>query len=151
MDWNTTPPSVILINASNSHIQIHPEEIRVISDNQLEADFVMPATEATGLYHLKVGEVILWNSFTVLWVPTIGESSLSDIQVFPNPATNYVHIHAACELVISLHSIDGTRLAETRTINQKAGFNLSEIPSGVYYLLFISSENQHFVRKIIRL
>jgi hypothetical protein len=151
MDWNTSPPSVILINASNSHIQIHPEEIRVISDNQLEADFVMPATEATGLYHLKVGEVNLWNSFTVLWVPTIGESSLSDIQVFPNPATNYVQIHAACELVISLHSIDGTRLAETRTINQKAGFNLSEIPSGVYYLLFISSENQHFVRKIIRL
>ncbi len=76
------------------------------------------------------------------------------VKVFPDPATDYLHISLSNELSkkkikVSMVDLTGRKVFETTmTSGGDAEFSVSKFPSGVYFLLF-STPVSDMVRKIV--
>jgi hypothetical protein len=85
------------------------------------------------------------------------ESEIS-LKVYPSPATDFINIEITPadtgRLILELYNISGVKVLNTVTIYQPIlQLNVSDIPSGVYYLKVFqpSSKNQLFkVEEIIK-
>lgn len=104
----------------------------------------------TTLYIITVddGVTILSDSVTV-WVEFhtgVRESGI-EVNIYPNPADNYLVVHSAVKPdAISLSDLQG-RPVNLRTTDE--GFiDVSDIPPGIY-ILTVAVDNQRVVRKVI--
>jgi hypothetical protein len=85
---------------------------------------------------------------------TTGETLMnydSQIQVFPNPAYDKLHInHLEPNSVIKLISITGTVLMETvSSSNQSATLNIQNIPAGLYCIVVNNSGKHESIKVLI--
>lgn len=77
--------------------------------------------------------------------------ALSTIRIYPNPASGKIFIDGLDNKKISAEIInaEGRRVLENAALNDDSSIDISEIPSGVYYLLLKSGELKSYSQKII--
>ncbi|MDN5478602.1 MAG: PQQ-dependent sugar dehydrogenase [Chryseobacterium sp.] len=78
-------------------------------------------------------------------------TALSPIRIYPNPASGKIFIDGLNNKKISAEIInaEGRRVLENTAANNDSSIDISEIPSGVYYLLLKSGELKSYSQKII--
>ncbi len=113
------------------------------------------------MYHYcyKVNAVYIYNTDTLvsdlsdescgLWVG-LGDLSLGQVLTcFPNPADDFVQITSSEEIQrISLYNSTGLKLLTKEAGSEKAQFDVSDLPSGIYMLRVIIHD-QPITRKVV--
>jgi hypothetical protein len=83
----------------------------------------------------------------------IEELSLSNISLYPNPASTFINISSASQIssaVISLFTLSGQQVLEKQVpyISGKTEIDLPQLSDGIYFLK-INSSNSSFSQKIV--
>jgi hypothetical protein len=78
----------------------------------------------------------------------VGENTLFDMALFPNPAKNMVTVCAEGLREITVFSMTGQKLLRHRADNNELTIDLSTLPSGVYYF-DVATEQGNQVRKVV--
>ena len=78
---------------------------------------------------------------------SIAELDVSQIKVYPNPASNYINVTSTITIdKIELYSILGKKVHETANANT---IDISNLNSGIYFVQFYSG-NRNITKKIIK-
>ena len=85
----------------------------------------------------------------------VGFNDISmDFNIFPNPVNSgFLRIELATNKFKSIEMVDitGHSIIQVQVNNQSVlNFNLSDFSSGVYFIKFITTENEIFMRKLIK-
>jgi len=82
-------------------------------------------------------------------VPVKIDENEVDIKLFPNPASDQIHINYPFKIKgeISLFSVTGQHLFTTKIVGQNNTISCAQFPTGLYYVR-ISIENQTITKKI---
>lgn len=85
-------------------------------------------------------------------IPTVGIKDLTseNISVFPNPATEQLHINVGSAATVALMAMDGKLLQTQFTANNgDAVMNVANLPAGVYLLTITTQEGIYHKRVLI--
>lgn len=114
---------------------------------ELAGDFYFTAT------HSSLPELTIQSAITTLVEGTtsLDELNTSSLSVFPNPATDYIHIESEQlpMMHLQLYTADGQLLLNLQSHQQKADVSLTDYAAGIYFLKWTSS-GQSGSEKIIK-
>ena len=106
---------------------------------------------------LTPGEFKLYSTETLGMVITGIEDefiSQGDLLIYPNPATDFIYVTSADRIQdISIYNLAGLKAKEFKLSNIQGAENkldIGDLPSGIYLLQAISSDDRIVVRKIIK-
>jgi hypothetical protein len=80
----------------------------------------------------------------------------TDLEIYPNPSTNEVHIHipdtknSYFTLILTDIQMKTVKILESGTTQSQHVYNLQDIPSGMYFVQFISNHRK-ITKKLIKL
>lgn len=77
--------------------------------------------------------------------PGINESVTQALQLFPNPASNYIIAEIENKnktLVLSIFDLSGTKITEVTTNSQLTKIDISELSSGMYFIIQTNTLNE---------
>lgn len=82
---------------------------------------------------------------------SINEAFMTNVNVFPNPSSDYVVVNAGSFTIdrISLVNIEGKILSSTNVNAVNATINLSNVSDGLYFLYIYSADNM-VIKKLIK-
>lgn len=83
----------------------------------------------------------------------IETAQIAHLEVFPNPARDFLQINTDTPLQTSLFDLTGRQVLQQTNIENSAQLNISAIPAGTYVLRSITSEGkpaQSFKIQIVR-
>lgn len=81
------------------------------------------------------------------------DGKLFSVNVYPNPTTDFVEIQVGNNQqlkTIEVYDLSGTLKKKMKSNSRISKLDLSDLPSGIY-LLNIQYEEEHFIRKIIKI
>lgn len=95
----------------------------------------------------------IWGSDCYDFTTDITEQeSEAKLNVYPNPASNFIHIElSATPAEINIYNSHGLKIITTIAANKTNTINLSQIDSGIYYLVVLEESGLIISRKIIKL
>ena len=80
----------------------------------------------------------------------VGDISLHDINIYPNPATSKLYISHTVKIDrVEIYNITGSRVLSQDNVTTEA-IDISELNSGLYFISVIDVNNNNIVRKIIK-
>jgi plastocyanin len=94
-------------------------------------------------------------NFTDIFVSTGFDTESSELQrlkVYPNPATDYIHIEAEATIEsLSLYNMTGSQLLQLRGLNSKfLTLSLDEIRSGIYFLKIETEDQLSMIKRLVK-
>ena len=101
------------------------------------------------------GELLCFNNGTDFYpsqlacetVLPVHESSISTIDIYPNPATNNIHIDLPEISLIQVFSSQGVEVLWTKNRDK---IDLSNLDSGIYVVIVFNAEGRQFVSRIVK-
>ena len=82
---------------------------------------------------------------------SIGEVLDASVQVFPNPANDYVTVHVSSgEATATLIDMSGRVLNTRRILSTGSSLDLQPLPSGVYFLRIVSGADASLRKLIVK-
>lgn len=149
--YGAAPKSVAEWTSWNNWCPGNSVPIRGFSMPNLSAgNHTLKHTIPTAVFNQQQGDVYLsvymqGKSSAVLDVKDI---KTVDVSIYPNPTSDFVNIRSKSEVAsISVFSVDGKKLAETRGENK---IDISTYPAGVYLLNIMLKDGITFKHKIIK-
>ena len=88
---------------------------------------------------------------TPLDITQLGENSTLDINVFPNPAMDYVTIEAEDLQEVALMNITGKTLSSVAAKGNSICLDVSGLKSGVYFISVRTRSTSSFVKSILKM
>jgi hypothetical protein len=83
-------------------------------------------------------------------VLSISEEELLELNIYPNPVSDFLFIEASIQIVdVSLYSISGEPVSNAQ-FNGVTGIDMSNLKPGVYILSFIDDHGRLSTRKVIK-
>lgn len=124
-------------------------------EGDFHLQFGLPSTATTGTYYVtvklanhdntndssKITFMMTYNSASVANV----NSYLSDISIYPNPASNDINVvfdSRADIKSVAIYNIIGKMTGNYRINGNSANLNLENMPSGVYFLRLMNSRGE---------
>ena len=81
---------------------------------------------------------------------SVGDISLHDINIYPNPASSQLYISHGVKIDrVEIYNITGSRVLSQENIATEA-IDISELNSGLYFISVIDVNNNNIVRKFIK-
>lgn len=97
------------------------------------------------------GDMIYTTSLTVMENTTVGvgeNSSEIGVNVYPNPANNYVHISSNEKIdQIEIYNLRGKKMADFSGIDDE--INIEKLPAGIYFIQ-IKSNTESYVKRLVK-
>ena len=110
-----------------------PQEATVA--NLIPGDYMLRITDREGCF--------IDTTFTIDFISNIEETSVSNIELYPNPGNGHIQIlgDMAIESIV-VYGIDGRKIMyqKSTTLNNELSFDVSEIEDGLYYIQ-VQNEN----------
>ncbi|MDX2431844.1 MAG: Ig-like domain-containing protein [Bacteroides sp.] len=118
--------------------------VYMISNEMDEASYtVTVSTEATDAYGLTLAEPYTFSFNT--WTTSIETDKLSDVVLYPNPASDILQISGVDVASVTIHSLSGHFLKEIRN---SSVVDVSDLKAGAY-IVTVSDREENSVRKMI--
>ena len=73
-----------------------------------------------------------------------------NLKTYPNPVYDYLNITHPSDLYISILDTNGQIVFRAIVNENESSFNISNLPSGIYYVLAVNEKNGFGVKKIIK-
>jgi len=141
-------PEVFLSSSIFPSETIEASSVTVLSDTELEADFIIPTNATAGLWDVNVDLLVLEGGFEVHIQTGLDELSFNNLEIYPNPTDGILNVKVEENVQLSLYDISGNQLAGHTATTGSNVIDLSSHPAGIYFLN-IRSENKSEIRKII--
>ena len=158
-NWTTTNSNLggVKIKVINSNIYLlNYDSIRISSNNG--ASFIAMTGTINGLNNLHIlsstsgyclgqsGKIFKLGSTTAIIESYI---SLNQINIFPNPANNYINIDG--DLSIANYQIKNTLGQSIKSDNfTNQSIDLSSMENGIYFIILTTSDNKLISKKILK-
>lgn len=86
-------------------------------------------------------DVVGFNYDANVSVPEVALNQQLNFRVFPNPATDMVHVNTENGAIVTLLDIRGNLINQTQTTGSPISFDLSGLAKGVYLIRVLSNES----------
>ena len=106
------------------------------------AEFAVFGYNGTATTTLQINSLSVIGTGTQLINGVINTTANSDIQLYPNPATNVLNVKAAQNVTVAIYSIEGKKLIEQK--NAKS-INVNSLVNGMY-LIQVYGENNNLLK-----
>jgi hypothetical protein len=146
--WIGTSPTVSMAYSGSLPFQFFASSVTVLTNNSLTAVFTIPFNTAVGLHDLMVNDLSLPESFTVTVVDNVPANSETAIAVYPNPATEFIHIETVQGSFIKIYDLNGKLTNEFSSQEKKTTIDLNGYKSGTY-IVEVLHNNIRKTQKII--
>ncbi|MBO4739649.1 MAG: T9SS type A sorting domain-containing protein [Bacteroidales bacterium] len=80
-------------------------------------------------------------TFTFEKTTSIVENALEEVNIYPNPARNILHINNVNNADINIYSITGQRVKTINNVNGNQDIDVSDMASGIYILKMYNGQN----------
>ena len=90
---------------------------------------------------------------TTLSASTLETALAANVQVFPNPAQDFLQVNTDTPIHVTLFDLKGRQVLQQTNIQTSASLNVSALPTGTYLLRSITSDGkpaQSFKIQIVR-
>jgi hypothetical protein len=107
---------------------------------------------SNGCYTIDVTDSQSCQSQTVvcLFIPTsIGERSLQDLKIYPNPASSRLYIDSNEDLRVTIYSVSGQKLNDTVQCQGNCALDVSGLAKGLYLLQVQKNEQIRIVKLVL--
>ena len=116
-------------------------EIEVGDHVEIDIDSLMPETEYGFMISLKFDDGITWvgapQYFVTEEYDAVASSTVPEVSVYPNPASDIVHIDGVEATEIRVYNVNGQLL---KTVNGSNEIMVSDLPAGTYLLRVTDTE-----------
>lgn len=146
--FTLTEPVIQLLYSGNPQEVIQTTSINVINDVTVEAVFTIPSNATTGLWDLTVDGMTLEDAFTVNLFIGIATNTMTDVQVYPNPADERFFIDGATGSDLSVYSAGGKLMFRMDGLSEKQQIDVSGLTRGLY-LVKIKSGGSERIEKLL--
>ncbi|MBK9255394.1 MAG: T9SS type A sorting domain-containing protein [Saprospiraceae bacterium] len=134
------------------HIIHHPDEKGTACGLEKRAlTFPFPNSNSAipNMVHYRMDETSVCDPTLVSVFPQ--EWYNHKITVYPNPATDFIHIHTPKSGRIMISSISGNVRIETPSTAGETSINIVELPLGIYFMQYMTTEGNRFSTKFIKI
>lgn len=145
-NWSGSAPAVMLQGAGGQTYSA--TDVAIVNENQITASFSFPVDAIVGVYDLKVGDLVLANAFTITILSSLADISSKSVNVYPNPATEYVTIASKPGATITIFTAEGKMIQQFRSDSETAKLELSTFQKGLY-LIDIKLDANRIVERLI--
>ncbi len=146
--FTLSEPLVWLTFSGNPLEIIEASATTVLTDETVQATFIIPADASVGTWDLHVDEMLLEDAFTVELFIGITSSVLETVKVYPNPASQKFFIENANGAVVSILNLKGEILMSQAVETPRQQIEISALPKGIY-MVKITSGNTTRVEKLL--
>lgn len=105
---------------------------------------------------VNVGDTIRWDVETYAvedttdTVTNVSKVITEEIEIFPNPTEQYLHVKASLIQSVELFDLLGAQILKRDGImNNKFSIDLNEFPSGIY-MMHVSTANGSYTEKVVK-
>jgi hypothetical protein len=95
------------------------------------------------------GLVTFW--VTPLALEQTAENKVPEIEVFPNPARDYVNVEAEGLESVTLTDINGKTLSSEAAKGQSIRINVSDLKAGIYFISAKTRSTSSLVKSILKM
>lgn len=110
------------------------------------------ATYVAFVYNSGSDEAATWEIDNVEVLGIIGtgieNTKATELSVYPNPATSMIAVNSDDNAVLSVFSLTGKKVIETSVVTGENQVNISELHSGMYFVVTISENGNKAVAKL---
>ena len=109
--------------------------------------------ESNGTASLSQGFHQIFVEKITLDASSLETASSANVQVFPNPAQDFLQVNTDTPLQATLFDLNGRQVLQQTNIESSAQLNVSAVPAGTYLLRSVTSDGkpvQSFKIQIIR-
>jgi hypothetical protein len=125
-------PDVRLSFSSNGFEIITSTDVVVLSPTTLQAQFAIPATASVGLWDVRVGGLVLEDSFTVLLVTGLDDLTANAIRIYPNPAQERFFLDNARGAELSVYRTNGELVSNMQITDDKQEVRINQLSPGLH-------------------
>ncbi len=140
--WQRAVPVVTFKYHDDNEIIIEGTNVEVKSETELTADLIIPLDQMIGSYDVWVDDLSLEDAFMVDIASGIEDDILaSRINIYPNPASEYVLLDLPEASQFSLIDITGRQILSRTSATQIERVDVSALESGIYFIQIIHDGN----------
>lgn len=132
--FTLSEPVVYLNYSENPNETIEMVSVNVISDEVIEAEFLIPAGASAGLWDVHVDDMVLESGFTVNIVIGLEENSANLLTVYPNPASDKIFIENAPGTEIEIFRTSGELVKSVKITENRQMIDVSPLSKGMYII-----------------
>lgn len=145
--WEDGVTTIMFKYHDDNLITFSASNIQVGSDNELTCDVSILLDQMIGEYDVMVDALVLDMAFTVDVVSGIGDDHLASlVNVFPNPARDFVNIDTPDGSEIRIVDMLGHELLRNEATNNNERLDVSGFESGIYFIQVIHEGNAATMR-----
>ncbi|MFC2101651.1 FG-GAP-like repeat-containing protein [Bacteroidota bacterium] len=89
-------------------------------------------------------------SFEIIYIGVEEANLTNGFSVYPNPATDIIHLNSLCAGELTLSSIQGKEIATYQLIKGEQQIDISNLRTGIYFLILNSTNSMHTAKLIKR-
>ena len=141
-NWTGGVSSIMFKYDMDNTIMFEATNIQVTNDTEVSCDISILPEQMIGEYDVMVDAVVLDKGFTVDVASGLGDDLLAGmVNVYPNPATNYVNINIPSESEIRVFDMLGHELLRNELTNYMERIDISGFDSGIYFVQVVHEGN----------
>ncbi|MBU1008734.1 MAG: T9SS type A sorting domain-containing protein [Bacteroidetes bacterium] len=148
--WEGTSPAVSLVFNGSLPPTIEAQNVVVMGNHQLSAQFDIPLDAPVGLWNVVVNDLQLVEGFTVTLFEDINTFADNNLNIYPNPATEKFWVNTTQPAVLRIFEMKGRLVLETRVENGHPGVDVSTLNKGVYVVEIQSNGARKTVKLVVK-
>jgi hypothetical protein len=145
--FNQASSCTISFSQASSSTIINSSIITKINDTSIKASFKIPADASLGYYNVNVsnsldGNLLIPKGFKIAWIATdVSEKSMSLTTVYPNPATDFLHLSGVKGLgLLTISDLNGRTWLKKQVIDNEV-ISVSTLQNGLYILNLVTIDD----------
>ncbi len=147
--WTDGVSDVYFMLHDSNSVSFDAASFVVNSDVEITATMPSLLSQQVGVYDLYVDDLVMENALTVTVIDAIADNSLSStINVFPNPAANFITVEGLEGATLKIVDLSGRVYQSVNNIGFKQKVSVTGLSDGIYFVL-LTKENQNAVKKFV--
>ncbi len=147
--WTEGIENVVFKYHDDNNITLEPQSITIDNDTEVTVVLAIPIDQQLGVYDIYVDDIMLENGFTVDILDAISDELISGVNIYPNPAQNYLNLDLPEGSEYRIVAIDGRQMSDFKSANSNNKLNVSNLENGIYFVQ-VKMNGESFTKKFVK-
>ncbi len=118
----------------DNSIMLNPQSFTVDNDTEITVILAIPWDQQLGTYDIFVDDIMLENGFTVDILDAISDELELNVNIYPNPAHNYLNLNLPDGSEYRIVAVDGRQMGDFKLATSNERINVSDLENGIYFV-----------------
>ncbi len=147
--WTEGIETIVFKYHDDNSITLEPQSITIDNDTEVTVVLAIPIDQQLGVYDIYVDDIMLENGFTVDILDAITDELISGVNIYPNPAQNYLNLDLPEGSEYRIVAIDGRQMSDFKSDNSTNKLNVSNLENGIYFVQ-VKMNGESFTKKFVK-